>query len=127
MGAMEQIWLLELLLLFYLLAGKFQELILLQILSLKQELVLPLEILLSDRVSPFIEEQHIPILRILTDRGKEYKGKPEHHKYELYLNIEGFEHSKNQVRRPQSNGICERLHRSIQDEFYAKTIRKKLH
>jgi len=70
--------------------------------------------LLNDRVLPFFEEQQIPLLRILTDRGTEYKGKPEHHEYELYLQIEGIEHSKTQVRHPQSNGICERLHRTMQ-------------
>jgi transposase InsO family protein len=83
--------------------------------------------LLNDRVLPFFEEQQIPLLRVLTDRGTEYKGKPEHHEYELYLQIEGIEHSKTQVRHPQSNGICERLHRTIQEEFYAVAFRKKLY
>jgi transposase InsO family protein len=83
--------------------------------------------ILNDRVLPFFEEKNIPLLRILTDRGTEYKGKPEHHEYELYLQIEGIEHSKTQVRHPQSNGICERLHRTIQEEFYAVTFRRKLY
>jgi len=83
--------------------------------------------ILNDRVLPFFEEQQIPLLRILTDRGTEYKGKPEHHEYELYLQIEGIEHSKTQVRHPQSNGICERLHRTMQEEFYAVAFRKKLY
>ncbi len=83
--------------------------------------------LLNDRVLPFFEEQDITLLRVLTDRGTEYKGKREHHEYELYLDIEGIEHSKIQVRSPQSNGICERLHRTIQDEFYAVAFRKKLY
>jgi hypothetical protein len=52
--------------------------------------------ILNDRVLPFFEEYQIPLLRILTDRGTEYKGKPEHHEYELYLAIEGIEHSKTQ-------------------------------
>ncbi len=83
--------------------------------------------LLNDRVLPFFEEQQIPVLRILTDRGTEYKGKREQHEYELYLEIEGIEHSKIQVRSPQSNGICERLHRTMQEEFYAVAFRKKLY
>jgi transposase InsO family protein len=83
--------------------------------------------ILNDRVLPFFEEQQIPLLRILTDRGTEYNGKPEHHEYELYLNVESIEHSKTQVRHPQSNGICERLHRTIQEEFYAVAFRKKLY
>jgi transposase InsO family protein len=83
--------------------------------------------LLNDKVLPFFEHYDIPLLRILTDRGTEFKGKPEHHEYELYLNLEGIEHSKTQVRHPQSNGICERLHRTIQEEFYAVAFRKKLY
>lgn len=83
--------------------------------------------ILNDRVLPFFEEHGIPLLRVLTDRGTEFKGKPEHHEYELYLNLEGIEHSKTQVRHPQSNGICERLHRTKQEEFYAITFRKKLY
>jgi hypothetical protein len=78
-------------------------------------------------VLPFYEDQNIPLLRVLTDRGTEFKGKREHHEYELYLSIEGIEHSKTQVRSPQSNGICERLHRTMQEEFYAIAFRKKLY
>jgi transposase InsO family protein len=73
--------------------------------------------MLNGKVLPFFEEQAIPLHRVLTDRGTEYKGKQEHHEYELHLTIEGIEHSKIQVRSPQSNGISERLHRTIQEEF----------
>ncbi|HEX9062816.1 MAG TPA: IS481 family transposase [Clostridia bacterium] len=83
--------------------------------------------LLNDRVLPFFEGQQVPLLRILTDRGTEFKGKPDYHEYELYLNIEGIEHTMTQVRNPQSNGICERLHRTMQEEFYAVAFRKKLY
>lgn len=83
--------------------------------------------ILNDRVLPFFEEQGIPMMRILTDRGSEFKGKHEHHEYELYLTIEGIEHSKTQVRSPQSNGICERLNRTIKEEFYSIAFRKKLY
>lgn len=83
--------------------------------------------LLNDKVMPFFEEQKIPLLRVLTDRGTEYCGKAEYHEYELYLTIEGIEHSKTKTRSPQSNGICERFHRTIQEEFYAVAFRKKLY
>lgn len=83
--------------------------------------------LLNDKVVPFFEEQQIRLLRVLTDRGTEYCGKREYHEYELYLTIESIEHSKTNVRSPQSNGICERLHRTMQDEFYAIAFRKKLY
>lgn len=82
--------------------------------------------LLNDRVLPFFEAHSIPLLRILTDRGTEYKGAPGH-EYELYLELEGIEHTKTKVRHPQSNGICERLHRTMQEEFYAVAFRKKLY
>ena len=83
--------------------------------------------ILNDRVLPFFDQKEIPLLRILTDRGTEFNGRPENHEYELYLQIEGIDHSKTKVRHPQSNGICERLHRTMQDEFYAITFRKKLY
>jgi transposase InsO family protein len=83
--------------------------------------------MLNDKVVPLFEEHGIPLLRMLTDRGTEYCGKAEYHEYELYLQIEGIEHSKTKVRSPQSNGICERFHRTIQEEFYAVAFRKKLY
>ena len=83
--------------------------------------------ILNDKVLPFFDQKEIPLLRILTDRGTEFNGRPENHQYELYLQIEGIDHSKTKVRHPQSNGICERLHRTMQDEFYAITFRKKLY
>lgn len=82
---------------------------------------------LNDRVIPFFDEHHIPILRMLTDRGTEFNGRPENHEYELYLQLENIDHSKTKVRHPQSNGICERLHRTMQDEFYAVAFRRKLY
>ncbi len=82
---------------------------------------------LNDRVIPFFEQHEIPILRMLTDRGTEFNGRPENHEYELYLQLENIDHSKTKVRHPQSNGICERLHRTMQDEFYAVTFRRKLY
>jgi len=83
--------------------------------------------MVNDRVLTFFEEHDIPLLRVLTDRGTEYCGKVEYHEYELYLQLEGIEHSKTQIKRPQSNGICERFHRTIQNEFYALAFRKKLY
>ncbi len=83
--------------------------------------------LLNDRVLPFFEEHEIPLLRVLTDRGTEYCGQREHHEYELYLAVENIDHSRTKARHPQTNGICERFHRTIQEEFYATTFRKKLY
>jgi transposase InsO family protein len=83
--------------------------------------------LLNDRVLPFFEQQEIPLLRILTDRGTEYCGSLQHHEYQLYLAIENIDHSRTKARHPQTNGICERFHRTIQDEFYAIAFRKKIY
>lgn len=83
--------------------------------------------ILNDRVLPFFEEHNIPVLRMLTDRGTEFNGRPENHEYELYLQLENIDHSKTKVRHPQSNGICERFHRTMQDECYAVIFRKKIY
>ena len=83
--------------------------------------------LLNDRVLPFFEEHQIPLLRVLTDRGTEYCGQREHHEYELDLAVENIDHSRTKARHPQTNGICERFHRTIQEEFYATAFRKKLY
>ena len=81
--------------------------------------------MLNDRVVPFFEEQEIPLLRILTDRGTEYCGNREHHEYQLYLAVENIDHTKTRARRPQTNGICERFHKTIMQEFYQVAFRKK--
>jgi transposase InsO family protein len=83
--------------------------------------------MLNDRVLPFFEEQGIPLLRVLTDRGTEFCGAREHHEYELYLALEDIDHSRTKAKHPQTNGICERLHRTMQDEFYAVAFRKKIY
>jgi transposase InsO family protein len=83
--------------------------------------------LLNDRVLPFFEQHEIPLLRILTDRGTEFCGSVQHHEYQLYLAIENIDHSRTKARHPQTNGICERFHRTIQDEFYAVAFRKKIY
>lgn len=83
--------------------------------------------MLNDRVLPFYEEYGIRLLRVLTDRGTEYCGAREYHEYQLYLALEDIDHSKTKARSPQTNGICGRLNRTIQDEFYAIAFRKKIY
>jgi transposase InsO family protein len=81
---------------------------------------------LNDKVIPWFEQQDVRVLRILTDRGTEYCGAREHHEYELYLAIEDIDHSRTKAKHPQTNGICERFHQTIQNEFYATAFRKKM-
>ena len=83
--------------------------------------------LLNDKVLPFYESHQLPVLRILTDRGTEYCGKVEHHDYQLYLAINDIDHTKTKTMSPQTNGICERFHKTILNEFYQVTFRKKLY
>jgi len=40
------------------------------------------------------------VLRILTDRGTEFCGKPESHEYELYLVLNDIDHTKTKARHP---------------------------
>jgi len=83
--------------------------------------------LLNDRVIPFFDEHEIPLCRVLTDRGTEYCGNPEHHEYELYLAIEDIDHTRTKARSPQTNGICERFHKTVLDEFYRIAFRKRIY
>lgn len=83
--------------------------------------------MLNSTVVPFFEEQQVPLLRILTDRGSEYCGQSERHAYPLYLAIEDIDHSKTKAYSPQTNGICERFHKTMKNEFYDVAFRKKLY
>ncbi len=83
--------------------------------------------LLNDRVLPFYASHELPVLRILTDRGTEYCGKLEQHDYQLYLSVNEIEHTKTKARHPQTNGICERFHKTILQEFYQPSLRRKIY
>lgn len=83
--------------------------------------------ILNDRVLPFFAKQQLPMLRILTDRGTEYCGRMDQHDYQLYLAINDIDHTKTKAQSPQTNGICERFHKTILQEFYQITFRKKLY
>ena len=83
--------------------------------------------LLNDRVLPFFEQHEILLNRVLTDRGTEYCGAPERHEYELYLAVENIDHTRTKTRHPQTNGICERFHKTMLNEFYRVAFRKKIY
>src|SRR5262245_9233201 len=68
--------------------------------------------LMNDRVVPFFDEHEIAVSRVPTDRGAEFCGKPDNHEYELYLAVENIDHTRTKARRPQTNGICERFHKT---------------
>lgn len=83
--------------------------------------------ILNDRILPWYEEQEIALLRILTDRGTEYCGKIENHAFQLFLSIENIDHSRTKAYSPQTNGICERFHKTMKQEFYDTAFRKKIY
>lgn len=83
--------------------------------------------LLNDRVLPFYSEHDLPVLRILTDRGTEYCRRVERHDYQLYLAVNDIEHTRIKARHPQTNGICERFHKTILQEFYQPALRRKVY
>ena len=43
------------------------------------------------------------------------------------MNVEDIDHTRTKVRSPQTNGICERFHQTIQNEFYSIAFRRKLY
>lgn len=82
---------------------------------------------MNDKVLPFFDKEGIRVLRVLTDRGSEYCGRVETHPYELYLHLNGIEHTKTKTKSPQTNGAVERLNQTIENEFYQVWFRKKLY
>jgi transposase InsO family protein len=82
--------------------------------------------LLNDRVVPFFDEHEIVLSRVLTDRGTEFCG-TDGHEYELYLAVEDIDHTRTKAKSPQTNGICERFHKTVLNEFYRVAFRKKIY
>ena len=58
--------------------------------------------MLNDKIFPFFEDQELPMLRILTNRGS---GKVENHDDERYLVINNIEYAKRRsnIRKPMSS------------------------
>jgi transposase InsO family protein len=83
--------------------------------------------LLNDRVLPFYEKEKVPVNAILTDNGTEFKGKLESHPYELFLELNDIEHRFCKVGTPRTNGFVERFNRTVLDEFFRETFRKKFY
>jgi len=83
--------------------------------------------MLNDKVLPFYEEHELPVLRILTDRGTEYCGLKDKHDFQLFLAVNDIEHTKTKAKHPQTNGICERFHKTILQEFYQVAFRKNIY
>ncbi len=80
-----------------------------------------------EMAASFFDGYGIPLSRVLTDRGTEYCGNPEQHEFKLYLAVENIDHTHTKARSPQTNGIIERLHKTMLNEFYRITFRKKIY
>lgn len=80
---------------------------------------------LNNDVLPFFEQHNTRIDTVLSDNGREYCGRKDQHPYELFLQLEEIEHRTTRVRRPQSNGFGERLHRTLLDEHFRIKGREK--
>jgi transposase InsO family protein len=74
--------------------------------------------LMNNDVIPTFEAHNAKIDVVLSDNGREFCGRPDRHPYELFLQLEDIEHRTTRVKRPQSNGIVERLHRTLLDEHF---------
>ena len=80
--------------------------------------------LLNNDVLPTFEQHGASVEAVLSDNGREFCGREDQHPYELFLQLEGIEHRRTRVSRPQSNGIVERLHRTLLDEHFRVQGRK---
>ena len=88
---------------------------------------------------PFHDEHEIVLQWVLADRGTEYCGTHDRHECELYLAVENIDRSRTRTseadrgRRPrkppspQTNGIVERFHKTMLDEFYRIVFRKRIY
>ena len=77
--------------------------------------------LLNDKVLPFFAEQGMDLIRILTDRGTAYCGKPESHGYQLYLALNNIEHTKTKVCHPMASAnapVRPSCNKTTLQEFY---------
>jgi transposase InsO family protein len=79
---------------------------------------------LHDRVLPFYEAHGVDIDHLLTDNGREYCGRPLSHPFELYLTINQITHRRTEIGSPETNGFCERFHRTVKEEFFAVAFRR---
>jgi transposase InsO family protein len=83
--------------------------------------------LLHDRVLPFYDAHGVALERLLTDNGREYCGRPLHHPFELYCTVQQVVHRTTKVGSPETNGMVERFHRTLKDEFFSLAYRRKIY
>ena len=90
-------------------------------------LPLPAVYLMNNDALPSFEVHRAKIDTVLSDNGREFRGRPDRHPYELFLQLEEIEQQTAKVRRPQSNGFVKRIHRTLLDKHFRVTGRKKFY
>ena len=83
--------------------------------------------LLNDKVLPFFEAQEVPLLRILTDQELNFVEKLNSTTTNFFGNQRYRPHKNKSPPFLQTNGIVERFHRTILNEFYQVAFRKKIY
>jgi hypothetical protein len=83
--------------------------------------------LLHSKVLPFYDAHGVALEHALTDNGREYCGRPLHHPFELYCTVQQIAHRTTKVGSPQTNGMVERFHRTLKDEFFSLAYRRKVY
>lgn len=83
--------------------------------------------IMNNHVLRTFDAHQARISTVLSDTGREFCGRPDRHPYELFLQLEDIERRTTQVRRPQSNGFVERLHRTLLDEHFRVLGRTKFY
>jgi transposase InsO family protein len=82
--------------------------------------------LLNDRVLPFCRRAWDHVIESADGSGNGVL-RDRQHKYELYLAVEDIDHTRTKAKSPQTNGICERFHKTVLNEFYRVAFRKKIY
>lgn len=74
--------------------------------------------MMNNDMQPTFEAHEDQIEVMLSGNSQEFCGRPDQHPYDLFLQLEDIQHRTTGVRRPQSNGLVERLHRTLLDEHF---------
>lgn len=87
--------------------------------------------LIEEVVLPTYRGLSLPLHRVLTDNGREYTASTERgkkvHLFEQTLRKEGIRHSYTKLKHPWTNGYAESFHKTLLNEFYHLTFRRKLY
>ena len=79
---------------------------------------------LYNDVLPFFKTRKLPVTAIVTNNGREYCGRENHH-YELFLLLNDIDHRRTPVRQLQANGFVKRFGQITIAEFFTKEMNVK--